>query len=129
MAIDTQRYAENEAWLLFQLNEEPVRTQSDGDLNIFCLMDLATGLIVGTEFLSARSEEPTALEFTGLFGSAKSKAGELPKYLFLDADRNLGQVAKAATSIGVKVMAESASDLEPITQEAREGFAAHFMQG
>lgn len=129
MPINTQQFAENEAWLLFQLNEEPVHTRADGDFNIFCLMDLATGLIVATEFLGARSEEPSEPEARKLLGSAESKAGAWPKYLFVDADRKFAHMVKAATSAGVIVLAESASDLAPITQEARDGFAAHFMKG
>ena len=62
MSIDPKEYSPNEAWLLFQLNDAPVRTEADGDFNVLAVMDVATGLILGIEFIGSLENEPSEFE-------------------------------------------------------------------
>lgn len=125
----SQQYVENEAWLLFQLNDEPVHTRADGDFNVLAIMDVATGCIHAMEFLHAGTEEPSVFESRKLLNTAATKSGARPKYLLLDASKGLEEMAMAATTLKVEVLREEQALLDMLTEEARTGFAAHFMNG
>lgn len=124
-----QQYVENEAWLLFQLNDDPVHTRADGDFNVMAVMDVATGYILAMEFLPVGTEEPSVFESRKPLNTAATKAGAPPEYLLLDASRGLGEMARAATTMGLKVQREEQAVLDEFTEEARTGFAAHVMGG
>ncbi len=125
MSIDPREFAENEAWLLFQLNDAPVQTESDGNFNVLAIMDVATGLILGMEFVGVLAEEPSEFESRKLLASAESAAGIRPQRLLVDSQQNIDQLIRMASAMGFEVIPESESNLNPITQEARAGFAAH----
>ncbi|MCG6965656.1 MAG: hypothetical protein LJE59_04045 [Chromatiaceae bacterium] len=57
MPINPDEYERNEAWLLFRLNDAPVRTEADGDFNGIAVTDAGTGLILGMEFVAAVAAE------------------------------------------------------------------------
>ena len=125
MPIHPEEYAQNEAWLLFQLNDAPVHTEADGDFNVMVIMDVATGLILGMEFVGVLEEELSEFESRKLLASAESEAGGRPKSLFVDSEKKAAQTVEVASALGLEVIRESGSNFSPITQEAREGFAAH----
>ena len=125
MPIDLHEYDRNEAWLLFRLNDAPVRTESDGDFNVMAIMDVGTGLILGMEFVGVLAEELSEFESRKLLASAESEAGGKPQQLLVDSGQKMAQLIGAASAMGLEVIPESGSNLNPITQEAREGFAAH----
>ena len=129
MSITSRQYFENEAWLLFQLNDEPVRTMSDGDFNALAIMDVATGLIHGMELFGTGTEEPTEFESKKLLNQSESKAGARPKYIFVDSSKRLGRFARAVSAMGIKMVPEEGKNLDPFTEEARVGFAAHAKRG
>jgi len=125
MPIDPHEYGQNEAWLLFRLNDAPVRTESDGDFNVMAIMDVGTGLILGMEFDGVLEEELSEFASRKLLASAESEAGGRPQRFFVDSEQKVAQLIAAASAMGLEVIPESASNLNPMTQEAREGFAAH----
>jgi hypothetical protein len=129
MSITSRQYFENEAWLLFQLNEEPVRTMSDGDFNVLAIMDVATGLIHGMEFLGTDAQEPNEFASKKLLNSSESEAGARPKIIFVDSSKRLGRFARAVSAMGIKMVPEERENLDPFTEEARAGFAAHAKRG
>ena len=129
MSITSRQYIENEAWLLFQLNDEPVRTISDGDFNVLAIMDVATGLIHGMEFFDIDTEEPTEFESKKLLNSSESNAGMLPKFIFVNSSQRLVRFARAVSSMGIKIIPEEKKNLDPFTEEARVGFATHAKRG
>ena len=69
----------NEAWIAFKLNDAPVSTAEDGDFNVLALMDAASCLILGAEFVPADSMEPSQLESKRLLKSGKSHKDALPE--------------------------------------------------
>lgn len=129
MSITSRHYFENEAWLLFQLNDEPVRTVADGDFNVLAIMDVATRLIHGMAFIGANAEEPTEFESKKLLDSSEAKAGARPKFLYVDSSRSLGRFSRAVSAMGIKMIPEEGRHLDSFTEEARVGFAAHAMRG
>ncbi|MDK1023876.1 MAG: hypothetical protein QGD92_06550, partial [Gammaproteobacteria bacterium] len=60
--FDPSQFQVNEAWIVFKLNDAPVVTEVDGDFNVLALMDAASCIILGTEFVRADSSEPSQLE-------------------------------------------------------------------
>lgn len=129
MPIDPHNFSPNAAWLLFKLNDAPVRTEADGDFNVLAIMDVATGLILGMEFIDSLAAEPSEFEARNLLASAESQAGRKPQRLFVNSEEKMAQIIAAANVMGLEVVPEAASSLSPLTQEAREGFAAHVSGG
>lgn len=129
LTIDPSKYAPNEAWLLFQLNDVPVRTEADGDFNALAILDVATGLILGMELIGSSEDEPSEFASRKLLASAESEAGRKPQRLFIESAAKMVQMGAAANALGLEVKSEPARILDPLTQEAREGFAAHVSGG
>lgn len=128
MVIDPQEYQENEAWLLFRLNDDPVRTMADGDFNVLAIMDVGTGLIHGMEFVPAQQNELSEMQSRRLFKMAESKTGARPHLFFVEEGKPLAKLTKVATAMGIEVVVVQGANLDPITREAREGFAAHALR-
>jgi hypothetical protein len=51
--LHPEQFEVNEAWIAFQLNGAPIRTEDDGDFNFIALMDAASCFILGSEFIAA----------------------------------------------------------------------------
>lgn len=129
MSVNPQNFTENEAWILFRLNEAPIETKADGAFQVYAIMDVATGLIHGMEFLPSSSAELSEFEVKKLLNSSRAQAGSLPRQLFVDAARKFGRAKLAAASLGIRLTPEDGASLDSITEEARVGFAARFGTG
>ena len=129
MSISQQQFAQNEAWILFRLNNAPVETRADGDFHIYAIMDVATGLIHDMVFSPLNADELSEFEAKKLLSSAQANVASLPKQLFVDSARPHGRVKRAASNLGIKITLEHGQRLDPITEEARIGFAAHVARG
>ena len=53
----------------------------------------------------------------------------MPGRLYVSAEHKMEQLCVVAKAIGLEVFPEAASELSPLTREAREGFAAHVSGG
>jgi imidazolonepropionase-like amidohydrolase len=129
LSIDPQKYSENEAWILFQLNDRPVQTQADGDFNALAIMDVSSGLIHGMELLSSGIGEISEFDTKKLLNQAEARVSVRPRYLFVDAIHEHSRVKRAATVLGIKTVSEEGKHLDTITEEARAGFSARFTMG
>ncbi|MGB5198970.1 MAG: hypothetical protein WBR56_03610 [Sedimenticolaceae bacterium] len=129
MPIDPENFSPNEAWLLFQLNDAPVRTQADGDFNVLALMDVATGMILGMEFIGSTETEPSEFESRKLLASAEAEAGRKPNLLYVSSEQKMVRLVATVNAMGLDVIPEAGIELSPLTREAREGFAAHVSGG
>src|SRR5690606_42010595 len=81
--LEPNQFEEDEAWVVFQLNDAPVRTEQDGDFNCIALMDAASGFIFGTAFVSVAQAEPSVFEVRKLFSSCLERSGGTPATLLL----------------------------------------------
>jgi hypothetical protein len=129
LPIEPSDYAQNEAWLLFQLNEEPVQTEVDGEFNAMAIMEVATGIILGLELV--QDGLPGMPEFLSrrLLAHAEGEAGARPKKLFVASEYDADDLIKVAGGMRIEVERVPIKDLSSITQEARESFAAHVSGG
>lgn len=129
MSIDPQKYSENEAWILFQLNDCPVQTKVDGDFNALAIMDVSSGLIHGMELLSTGIGEISEFDAKKLLNQAEARVSTRPKYLFIDAIHEQNRVKRAAAVLGIKTVSKEGEHLDIITEEARVGFSSRFTMG
>ena len=120
-------YAENEAWILFRLNEVPIRTEQDGDFDALALMDVATGIIVGMDMVSASSEEITEIEARRLLKAGDAQVGFLPCQIYVAAEAHTAQFSATARAMGATVEAVPGDAFSEITEEARVGFTKHVL--
>lgn len=129
MPIEPSDFAHNEAWLIFQLNEAPVMTEADGDFNAMAIMEVATGMIIGTELVQVSSLCLPEFLSRKLLADAESQSGSRPQKLFISSEYHADDFVKVAEAMGIEVERVPAKDLSGITREAREGFAAHVSGG
>ncbi len=129
MSIDSQKYSKNEAWILFQLNDAPIRTRADGDFNALAIMDVSSGLIQGMELFPSSIGELSEFEAKKLLGQAEAKVSVRPKCLFINAIHDNGRVKRAAAALGIETFSEDGKNLDALTEEARAGFSARFSEG
>ena len=80
---EPSQFQVNEAWITFKLNDAPVSTNADGDFNVLALMDAASCFILGTEFVSVASPEPSQLESKRLLETGQSHKQQYPKTIYI----------------------------------------------
>lgn len=125
MPIDQGDYSENEAWVLFQLNTAPVRTEADGDFNAVAIMEIVSGTIFGMELVPVAESEMSEFQSRKLLRAAESQANSRPRLLFIPSEREATHLSAAASKMGIVVERRPASEFASLTKEAIESFAAH----
>jgi hypothetical protein len=124
-----KQFRVNEAWIAFKLNTAPVTTTTDGDFHVLALMDAASGFILGTEFVSADSKEPSQLEIRRLLKCGQSHKGELPNTLIIPSEHTAETCTKEAEQLGISVIRVPDNELSEFLDEARKEFQAHVSGG
>ena len=129
MPIDPSSFGQNEAWILFHLNDTPIRTEADGDFNAMGIMEVASGMIFGMEMVPIAHEEISEIQARRLLSSSATKAGGRPGSLFIASEEQAAQISSTAGTMRIEVKRVPARDLSEITKEARDGFAKHVSGG
>lgn len=127
--LHPNQFAVNEAWIAFQLNDAPIRTEQDGTFNCLALMDAASCIILGTEFVAASEEEPSELEIRRLIKTATSHENRLPKTLLLASEHAGVSIEREAAHQKIAVVRVPESELSVFIGEARDGFRERFGSG
>lgn len=120
--FDPSQFQVNEAWIAFKLNDAPVVTEVDGDFNVLALMDAASCMILGTEFVRADSSEPSHLESKRLLKSGYSHKQQFPKKLFIPTNQAADLLSVEAERNKIIVVRVPEELLLIFLGEAREGF-------
>lgn len=126
--LDPNQFNVNEAWLVFQLNETPIRTERDGSFNAVCLMDAASCFILATSMVLTQDDEPSELEVRRLLKTAWDHNRQFPTTLFVPSGQFESILPAQAERHGVSVVTVPESDLLMFTGEARQGFREHVQQ-
>src|SRR5690606_31984219 len=124
--LEPNQFKENEAWVAFQLNDDPVRTLQDGNFNCVALMDAASGIILGTAFVSVAEQEPPALELRRLVETSEERSNFNPVTLLSSKRKYQSAVSAAANRVGIVVVPVQESELVALSGEAWQGFRVHF---
>ena len=119
-------FAVNEAWIAFQLNDVPIRTEQDDTFNCLALMDAASCFILGTEFVAASEEDAPQLEIRRLVTKGKSHGNRLPKTLLLAREHAGVSIEREAARQKIAVVRVPESELLVFIGEARDGFRERF---
>ncbi len=117
----------NEAWVVFRINDAPIRTGRDGDFNCIALMDAASCYILGVELVPASADEPTAAQFRKMLENARRHKQQLPKTLFAALEHVADVVSREAAEQNIEVVRVSENELRIFTGEARQAFSERFV--
>ena len=120
--FDPSQFRVNEAWIAFKLNDAPVVTGADGDFNVLALMDAASCMILGTEFVRADSSEPSQLESKRLLKGGQAHKQQFPKILFIPDNQAADLLSVEAERNKIIVVRVPEEQLLIFIGEAREGF-------
>jgi hypothetical protein len=121
-----KQFQVNEAWIAFRLNDAPVRTESDGDFNLFALMDAASCFILSTALVSVSAPEPSKMEAKRLLKEGHAHKQQLPKTLFVPNDQPAKLMIVEAEHQGITVIRVPDDQLLPFVGEARDAFKERF---
>lgn len=123
--LHPSQFQVDEAWIAFQLNDEPIHTEQDGSFNCVGLMDAASCFILGSAFVPVDEPEPSMLDAKRLLKSGWKHNKQLPTTLFIPRGQFQTILPTEAKRQGVSVVAVPESELLPFIGEAREGFREH----
>jgi hypothetical protein len=127
--LHPNQFTVDEAWLVFKLNDGPVRTELEGDFNCIALMDAASCFILGNIFTPAGDAEPSKMDVRRLINKARAHNRELPKTLFIPSGQFLSVVPAEAEHQGIAIVRVPEEELLVFIGEARESFMEHFGGG
>jgi hypothetical protein len=127
--LHPNQFTVNEAWIAFQLNDAPIRTEQDGTFNCLALMDAASCVILGTEFVAASQEDASQLEIRRLVKKGVSHENRLPKTLLLAREHASASIEREAARQKIAVVHVPERELLVFTGEARDGFRERFGSG
>lgn len=127
--LHPNQFSVNEAWIAFQLNDEPIHTDQDGSFNCLALMDAASCFILGSEFVAASEEGASQLEIRRLLKKGKSHKNQLPKTLLLAREQAGGSIEREVERQKIMVVRVPENELLVFIGEARVGFRKRFGSG
>ena len=127
--LHPNQFKVNEAWLVFKLNELPIRTELEGDFNCIALMDAASCFILGNTLAPAGEPEPSKTAVRRLLKEAKAHKQELPKTLFIPSGQFNSILPAEAERQGIAVVRVPEDQLLLFIGEAREAFREYFGGG
>lgn len=127
--LEHDQFEEGEAWVVFQLNDAPVRTEQDGDFDCIALMDAASGFIFDAAFVSVGQAEPSVFEVRRLFNSCLERSGVTPATLLLPKGRFQTAFPSEAKRRGIDAVHVHETELSVLTSEATQSFRNHVQGG
>ena len=127
--LHPNQFQVNEAWIAFQLNEAPVRTEQEGAFNCIALMDAASCFIFDMVMVPTSNSEPTKLEVRRLLKNAWGNKRQYPNTLFVPAGRFQSVLPTEAERQGIAVVPVHESELLVFIGEAQQGFQEHLQSG
>lgn len=120
--LHPNQFSVNEAWILFQLNDAPIRTEQDGSFNCICLMDAASCFILGNSLITDTESEPSQLEARRLLKAGWAHKKKLPATLFIPTGQYQTHLPAEAERQGIAVVRVHESQLLVFIGEARQAF-------
>ena len=127
--LHPNQFQVNEAWIAFQLNDEPIHTEQDGSFNCIGLMDAASCFILGTELVPVNEREPSQLQTRRLLKAGWAHKKRLPVTLFVPKGQFQDVIPTEAKRQGVSVVPVPETQLLVFIGEARQGYREHVQVG
>ena len=123
--LHPNQFQVNEAWIVFTLNDTPIRTAQDGSFNCVCLMDAASCFILGNVFVPVDESEPLTIEVRRLLETGWAHKQQFPTTLFVPNGEFQTNLPEEAERQGITVVRVEEIQLGPFIREARQGFKEH----
>ncbi len=123
--LEPGNFEQGEAWVVFQLNDAPVRTAQDGDFNCIALMDAASGHIFGTMAVAVAQGEPSAFEVRRLFDSCLEGGAQVPSTLLIPKGQFGTALPAEAERRGITAAHVHEANLAGLTSPATQSFREH----
>jgi hypothetical protein len=124
--LHPNQFQVNEAWIVFKLNDEPIHTELDGDLDFLALMDAASCFILSAVPITAKAAEATQMESRRLLNEGKSHKMQLPRTLFVPIEQPAQFLVAEAERFGIEVVRVEEFQLMIFIGEARGAFRERF---
>ena len=127
--LHPKKFDVNEVWIAFKLNDAPIRTERDGDFNVFTLMDAASCFMLGSTTIRASALEPSQMEARRLLNEGQVHKQQLPKTLFIPRNQPANFLTAEVERQGITVVRVPEDQLLVFIGEARVAFREHFGGG
>lgn len=124
--LHPNQFQVNEAWIAFQLNDAPLRTDADGYFNCLALMDAASCFILSSTTLPASEAKPSKVLVQQLLEEGWAHKQELPKTLFIPRGQFPNILPVEAEHQGITVVRVPEDQLLLFIGEVRETFKERF---
>ena len=124
--LHPNQFQVNEAWIVFKLNDDPIHTELDGDLDFLALMDAASCFILSSVPVDAKTAEPKQMESRRLLKEGRSHKKQLPKTLFIPTEQQAYSLVAEAEKTGINVVRVEEYQLLIFIGEARKSFRERF---
>ncbi len=114
-------FKENDAWVIFRLDTRV----KDQPVDIFLLMDLPSGIILGFESILGLTLNPE--ETQKLLQGGRDQKGRWPRRVLIGkGDPSEKTIQTALSSYGVKLDSVVRGQLEPLIAPVKESYGQHF---
>jgi len=124
--LHPSQFQANEAWIVFRLNDVPIRTERDGDFHCLALMDAASTLILGMTLFPAGEDGPSDKDVRRLLRDGHARQREWPVTLFVPAGLSTNVPAPGTGQRGMDVVRVPEDQLLPVIGEARASYRERF---
>ena len=124
--LHPSQFQVNEAWIAFQLNDAPIRTEREGSFNSVALMDAASCFIFGMILVPVDDSDPSKSELRRLLKMGWAHKRRYPATLFSPTGRFQTVLPAEAKRVGISVVPVQESQLLVFIGEARQGFKERF---
>lgn len=119
----------NQAWIVFQMNEEPIGTEREGDFNCIALMDAASCFIFHMIMVPVGEAEPPVQEVRTLLKEGWKTKRQYPDMLLVPAGRFQRLLPAEAMRLGIDVVPVFERRLAAFVEEAQQDFIEHLRGG
>ncbi len=124
--LHPSQFQVNEAWIAFQLNHAPIRTERDGSFNSVALMDAASCFLFGMVMVPMHETEPSTLEVKRLLKMGWEHKKQYPNKLFVPTGQFPTILPAEAKRKHISVVPLLESQLLVFIGEAQQGFRDRF---
>jgi hypothetical protein len=126
IVLHPRQFQVGQAWIAFNLNEQPIITKQDGGVDFLALMDAASCYLLAYAPIATQSGEPSQEESRHLLEDGRGEKKRWPKTLLLSSEQPATHLVAEAESLGIDVVRVSEAELFPLIGEARQAFAERF---
>jgi hypothetical protein len=120
--LEPSQYQIDEMWIVFQLSVTPIHTKTDGDFNVFGLMDAASCFMLSTELVPTDSAGISQQEARRLLNAAYAHKKEYPQGVFLPSESVMDPMCSELEMLGISVTRVQDEQLWAFIAEARESY-------